>query len=93
MPAESRQISYEDLQVVARAGVTDLLKVKAGQIDQSRPVIMTMTIASNGQYTVKDLEAYLDVLSQFRNFTTVVFLDCHSACNFDPLSRGIGVQN
>ena len=19
--------------------------------------------------------------------------DCHSACNFDPLSRGIGVQN
>jgi hypothetical protein len=20
-------------------------------------------------------------------------LDCHSACNIDPLSRGIGVQN
>jgi DNA invertase Pin-like site-specific DNA recombinase len=20
-------------------------------------------------------------------------LECHSACNFDPLSRGIGVQN
>jgi len=24
---------------------------------------------------------------------SVVIAACHSACNFDPLSRGIGVQN
>jgi hypothetical protein len=24
---------------------------------------------------------------------SVGLVDCHSACNFDPLSRGIGVQN
>jgi len=25
--------------------------------------------------------------------SVIAALDCHSACNFDPLSRGIGVQN
>jgi hypothetical protein len=25
--------------------------------------------------------------------TASVAVDCHSACNIDPLSRGIGVQN
>jgi hypothetical protein len=23
----------------------------------------------------------------------IAYIDCHSACNIDPLSRGIGVQN
>jgi CBS domain-containing protein len=73
--AASGTISYENPQIVARASVADLLKRTAGEIDQSRPVVMTMTIASNGKYTVEHLEQYLDVMSQFRNFTTVVFLD------------------
>src|SRR5262245_14251172 len=73
--AVSGTISYDDPQVVAKVNVGDLLKRKAGEIDQSRPVVMTMTIASSGQYTVADLKQYLDVLSQFRNFKTVVFLD------------------
>jgi CBS domain-containing protein len=71
----SETISYEDLEIVAKASVTDLLKSKAGEIDQSRPVVMTVTIAGNGHYTIHDLKQYLDVLSQFRNFKFVVFLD------------------
>jgi CBS domain-containing protein len=71
----SETISYENPQIVARASVADLLKRKAGEIDQSRPVVVTMTIASNGQYTVEDLSDYLGIMTQFRTFTTVVFRD------------------
>ena len=33
------------------------------------------------------------VVRQDRSRPIIDELECHSACNFDPLSRGIGVQN
>jgi hypothetical protein len=66
-------IAYNDPQIVAREGVRKLL-AQVRQINKSRPVVMTMTIGG-GQYTVKDVKRYLDVLSQLRGFKLVVFLD------------------
>jgi hypothetical protein len=41
-------------------------------------------------------EAALEILNKqglLSDETRWRFLGCHSACNIDPLSRGIGVQN
>jgi CBS domain-containing protein len=72
----SETIAYDDPQIVAReGGVRKLLARKAREIDQSRPVVMTMTIGGKVQYTLEDVVRYLDVLSQLRSFKLVVFLD------------------
>ena len=67
-------ITYDDLQIVARGGVRKLL-AKEGEIDQSRPGVMTMTIGGGKDYTVEDVKLYLDGLSQLRGFNLVVLLD------------------
>jgi hypothetical protein len=37
--------------------------------------------------------AKTDLERKHQAFALLSVLECHSACNFDPLSRGIGVQN
>jgi len=71
----SETIAYDDPQVVAKEGVRNLLDRKAREIDESKPVVMTMTIGGQSQYSPTDVEQYLGVLSQFRNFKFVVFVD------------------
>jgi CBS domain-containing protein len=68
-------ITYDDPQIVAReGGVRKLLARKAQEKDQSRPVVMTMTIGGK-IYTRPDIRSLLDVLTQLRSFKLVVFLD------------------
>jgi hypothetical protein len=72
----SETIAYDDPHIVAReGGVRKLLARKAREIDQSRPVVMTMTIGGDIQYTLEEVRRYLDVLSQLRSFKLAVFLD------------------
>jgi hypothetical protein len=60
-------IPYDDLQIVG-------LRKLQGEIDQSRPGVMKMTIGRKVPYTVEDLKLYYDALSQLRSFKLVVFL-------------------
>jgi CBS domain-containing protein len=46
----------------------------AQEIDQTRPTLLTMTVGGP-RYDVHTLRHYLRVLTQFRNFTLVAFLD------------------
>jgi CBS domain-containing protein len=71
----SETIAYNDPQVVAKETVRNLIERKAQEIDESQPIVMTMTVGGNAQYSPADVEQYLSVLSQFRNFKFVVFLD------------------
>jgi hypothetical protein len=41
-----------------------------------------------GEWEVRDVQNVADILVDPEGS-----LECHSACNIDPLSRGIGVQN
>ena len=70
----SETISYNDLQVVAKEGVRGLMEKKE-EIDESKPVVMTMITGGHAHYTVADVKHYLTILSQYRNFKFVVFLD------------------
>jgi hypothetical protein len=71
----SETVSYDDPQVVAKEGVRNLVERKAKEIDESKPIVMTMSIGGQAQYNAPDVEQYMKVLSQFRNFKFVVFLD------------------
>jgi hypothetical protein len=71
----SETVAYDDPQVVAKESVRNLIERKAQEIDESQPIVMTMTVGGNAQYTPADVTQYLNVLSQFRNFKFVVFLD------------------
>src|SRR5262245_40410850 len=71
----SQTISYDDPQVVAKESVRNLLQRKAQEIDESKPVIMTMILGNKAQYNLVDVNQYLRVLSSFPNFKFVVFLN------------------
>jgi CBS domain-containing protein len=77
--AASETVAYDDPQVVAKEGVRTLLERKAKEIDESKPIVMTMTIGGQAQYNPQDVEQYMNVLSQFRNFRFVVFTDDQEA--------------
>ena len=53
------------------------------------PIRATAVVASS---VIKAVRQLLTDLERGRRVDAAV-LRCHSACNIDPLSRGIGVQN
>jgi len=71
----SETVAYDDPQIVAKEGVRNLIQRKTKEIDESKPVVMTMTIGGQAQYSPQDVEQYIGALSQFRNFKFVIFLD------------------
>ncbi len=71
----SETVAYDDPQIIAKEGVRNLIERKAKEIDESKPIVMTMSIGGQAQYNPPDVEQYLSVLSQFRNFKFVLFLD------------------
>ena len=76
--AASQTVAYNDPQVVAKESVRSLIDRKILEIDESKPVIMTMSMGGGAQYYLPDVEQYLRVLSQFPNFKFVVLLDGNS---------------
>jgi hypothetical protein len=71
----SEMVAYDNPQVVSKDEVRRLMERKAKEIDQSKPIIMTMSVGGMAQYSAKDVEQYMSVLNQFRNFKCVLFLD------------------
>lgn len=71
----SETVAYDDPQIVAKEGVRNLIQRKTREIDESKPIVMTMTVGSQAGYTSQDVAKYISILSQFRNFKFVLFLD------------------
>jgi signal-transduction protein with cAMP-binding, CBS, and nucleotidyltransferase domain len=66
--------SVEEMQNVTKRGVNILDKNKL-QLNESQPIIMTMELGKFDYYRREAVLAYLEYLSNFRNFVFVVFLD------------------
>ena len=73
--SETIETSVEDFQLVAKEGVK-ALQNKKGEIDESRPIVMSITLGkNNGYYDWMAVSKYMNFLTQYRNFKFVVFLD------------------
>lgn len=72
--SEKIEISTEDMQIIQKEGLR-ILERKRQELDESRPIIMTMELGKQGYYRREAVLSYLEVLSQFRNFRFVVFID------------------
>lgn len=71
---ETVQPSEEDMQIVVKEGV-QALERKRQTLNEAQPIVMTMVLGRGRYYNTEDTLRYIDVLSQFRNFRFVVFVD------------------
>lgn len=63
----------EGSKVLTEEGI-DALKRKIRSLEETRPIVMTLTFGG-GSYTLEALQEYVKALSRSRNFKLVVFLD------------------
>jgi hypothetical protein len=75
--------SVQDLAIVEKRGLDELHALRR-RVDESKPTVMTMVLGGNHGHDTHTREyiyapgavaAYLDLLSQLRNFKLVLFLD------------------
>ena len=66
--------SEDDMVILAKAGVKEL-QSSIQYIDESRPIILTLNLGTGGYYDEHTLLHYIEVLSQYRTFKFVVFMD------------------
>ncbi len=71
---EKVELSIEEMQIVLKEGLT-LLEKKRLELNEAQPIVMIMEIGKRGYYDRVAVLNYIDMLSQFRNFKFVVFLD------------------
>jgi CBS domain-containing protein len=72
--SETIKPSEEDMQIVAKGGIREL-KIQLQDIDESNPIILTLTLGLEGYYNKSVWLNYMEALSQYRNFKFVVILD------------------
>lgn len=72
--SEKVEPSIEQMQTIAKDSRQELER-KRREINESRPIIMTMTLGKTNYYNRVVVLDYIEVLSQFRNFKFVVFVD------------------
>ena len=72
--SEELSPSVEEMQIVEKEGMS-LLEKKKAQLNGVQPIIMIMELGKGDYYRRADVLAYLGLLSQFRNFKFVVFID------------------
>lgn len=71
--SETVKPSVEDMQIIRKSS-SALLDKKREEINEAQPIVMIMELGKGGYE--RDLAlGYLEVLSQFRNFKFVVFVD------------------
>ena len=71
--SETVKPSREDMQIVLKSS-SALLEKKREELNESQPIVMIMELGKGG-YGREMALGYLEVLSQFRNFKFVVFVD------------------
>lgn len=70
----TEKISTEEMQIIAKEGVP-ALKRKRENLNESKPIVMTMTLGKTDYYEKQAVLEYIDLLSQFRHFKFTVFID------------------
>jgi CBS domain-containing protein len=72
--SEEVRLSVEEMQIVEKEGLM-LLERKRQELNEAQPIVMIMELGKRSFYKREAVQKYLDVLSQFRNFKFVVFVD------------------
>lgn len=72
--SETIEPSVEEMQIMAKEGLGALQRMKPN-IDESRPLVMTMVLGKGRYYDWGAVTQYMDFLAQYRNFKFVIFLD------------------
>lgn len=73
-PSETVEPSIDDMQIIQKGGVR-LLQEQLQEVNEAKPIVMTMELGRRGYYLPEAVLEYIQNLSQFRNFKFVVFLD------------------
>lgn len=71
---ERIEASIQDPTIVTKAGLSELQGILPG-IDESKPIVLTLTLGKTGYYQQEALREYIKALSQRRNFKFVVMVD------------------
>jgi CBS domain-containing protein len=72
--SETIEPSVAEMQIVAKEGLRALQRKKP-DIDETRPIVMTMVLGKGPYYDWHAVTQYMNFLAQYRNFKFVVFLD------------------
>lgn len=72
--SEEVKPSVEEMQIVFKESVR-LLERKQREIDETKPIVMILELGKSGYYEREAVLRYLEVLSQFRNFKFIIFVD------------------
>lgn len=75
--SETIEPSVGEMEIVAKAGARELQR-QVHNLDQSVPIILTLTLGREGFYDREVWLRYMEALSQYRNFKFVVLLDENS---------------
>lgn len=62
------------MQIVLKENLS-LLEKKSRELNEAEPIVMVMELGKRDYYQRELLLRYLDILSQFRNFKFIVFVD------------------
>jgi signal-transduction protein with cAMP-binding, CBS, and nucleotidyltransferase domain len=72
--SEKVELSTEEMQIVEKESV-ELLERKRQELNEAQPIVMIMELGKVNYYQRQATLSYLEMLSQFRNFKFVVFVD------------------
>jgi len=72
--SEEVRLSMEDMQIVLKESMS-LLEKKRRELNEAQPIAMIMELGKRNYYGREAVLGYLEMLSQFRNFKFVVFVD------------------
>jgi hypothetical protein len=72
--SEEVKLSVEEMQIVMKESLV-VLERKRQELNEAQPIVMIMELGKHNYYQREAVLRYLDVLSQFRNFRFVVFVD------------------
>lgn len=75
--SEKIELSVQDTEIVKKDALY-VLEQKRQDINESKPIIMTLTLGKSNYYKREAVLEYIETLSQFRNFKFIVFLDKES---------------
>lgn len=74
LASETIEPSMGEMEIVAKQGATELPR-RIQRLDESKPIILTLTLGKEGHYHREVWLQYMEALSQYRNFKFVVILD------------------
>lgn len=74
LTSETIEASVNDMEIVAKGGIRELQK-QIRRLDESKPIILTLTLGKQGYYRRDALLQYIETLAQYHTFKFVVILD------------------